>query len=173
MPPFLSDSTIWWSLLPIPATVILAALGGYVALMVLKKRALAFKIILPLSSFLLLGMVTGYLTGLSRESAVGAVLPAVLSLVGGVAAVLIARATSQFMMLQTSGLIFVFALGLLLGTTWGSAMRQAVDDFEASETELMRRSHIQKKVREFREALNLPPDMPAAQSSAKKATKDK
>ena len=43
---------------------------------------------------------------------------------------------------------------------------------QANETELMRRSHIEKKVQEFREALNLPLDMPSAQSSAKKATKD-
>ena len=134
IPVYLVDPTVWWSLLPIPALVLLAAAVAYGLLRRSQTVASAFSAVLPLAAFLLLGLVAGYLTGLSRESAVGAVVPAVLS------------------------------LGLLIGTTWGSAMRQAVMDFEASESELVRKSHVEMKVREFREAIGLPPEMPAPDS---------
>jgi len=167
MPPYLSDATLWLSLLPILGTVAIAAILTFVTLAVLKRGPSAAWIILPLSAFLLLGLVTGYMTGLSRESVVGAVLPAVLSLLGGVAAVLIGRSTDQTAMLRVSGLMFVFTFGLLLGSTWGSAMRQAVEDFETSELELMNRSHIEAKVREFRQALKLPPEFPGTEKKSK------
>lgn len=41
--------------------------------------------VLPLAAFLVLGTVAGYLAGLSREAAVGAVVPTALSLLGGFA----------------------------------------------------------------------------------------
>ncbi|MDQ2733453.1 MAG: hypothetical protein M3Y55_00355 [Pseudomonadota bacterium] len=160
IPPYLSDSTLWWGLVPIPALTILVALVFYATLVGANRKAGAWLVVFPFTAFLLLGLVAGYLTGLSRESAVGAVVPAVLTLMGGVAAVLIGRAANQAATLRVSGLIVSFSIGLLVGTTWGSAMRQAVTDFEASEKELIRRSLVELKVREFREALGLPAEFP-------------
>ena len=172
IPVYLVDPTVWWSLLPIPALVLLATAVAYGLLRRSQTVASAFSAVLPLAAFLLLGLVAGYLTGLSRESAVGAVVPAVLSLMGAVSAVLIGKTDNPRTSGRVSALILLLSLGLLIGTTWGSAMRQAVMDFEASESELVRKSHVEMKVREFREAIGLPPEMPAPDSPPSKK-KDK
>lgn len=173
IPVYLVDPTVWWSLLPIPGLVLIVSAAVYGYLRRSQSPASAFSTVLPLAAFLVLGLVAGYLTGLSRESAVGAVVPAVLSLLGGVSAVLIGKTDNQKTSGRVSGLMLLFSLGLLVGTTWGSAMRQAVMDFEVSESELIRKSHVEIKVREFREAIGLPAEMPAdAASSSKKKAKE-
>lgn len=176
MPPYLVDAALWWSLVPIPALVAIVAGAALVWLRLRgTNTSAALTVVLPLAAFLLTGLVAGYLTGLSRESAVGAVVPAVLSLLGGAAAVLVGRAANLAAATRVSGLILLFSLGLFIGTTWGSAMRQAVADFDASELELIRRSHVELKVREFRESVGLPPEFPSidAPPSKKKSDKDK
>jgi hypothetical protein len=173
MPPYFTDESVWMSMLPIPATILALVAASFVVLWVIGKRAVAAQVLLPLSAFGLLGMVAGYLTGLSRESAVGAVVPAVLTLMGGVAAVLVARAANWAASFRVSGLIATFSVGLLVGSTWGAAMRQSVEDFATSESELLRRSHVEAKVREFRDALKLPPEMPAFGASEKSEKSDK
>lgn len=173
IPVYLLDPTVWWSLLPIPALVLIVAAVAYGLLRRAQPPAGALLTLLPPAAFLLLGLVAGYLTGLSRESAVGAVVPAVLSLMGAVAAVLIGKTDNPRSSGRVSALMLLLSLGLLVGTTWGSAMRQAVMDFEASESELIRKSHVELKVREFREAIGLPPEMPAeASPPPKKKGKD-
>lgn len=157
IPAYLTDWTLWWTLVPIPALAALVGLAIYSYLRFAKPAVTApGAIVLPLTAFLLLGLVSGYLMGLSRESAVAAVVPAVLTLLGATAAVLVGKAANQAASTRVSGLILLFSLGFLVGSTWGSALRQSVLDFESSEEELIRRSHVELKVREFREELGLP-----------------
>ena len=167
-PPYLADVALWLSFVPIAVVGLLVAAIMYGVLVATGRRASAATILLPTSAFLLLGLVAGYLTGLSREPAVGAVLPAALTLIGGVAAALIGNSHSRTLVLRVSGLILAFSSGLFIGTAWGSAMRQAIDDFNSSESELIRRSQVEAVVREFRIARGLPPEMPTTNSGSKK-----
>lgn len=174
MPPYLADATLWWSLVPIPALVAIVVVFALAWLRWRGAKAVeALQNVLPLAAFLLMGLVAGYLTGLSRESAVGAVVPAVLSVLGGAAAVLVGRATDQAVVTRVSGLILLFSLGLFIGITWGSSMRQAVVDFDSSEMEQIRRSHVELKVREFRESIGLPPEFPSSEAPSAKKKSDK
>ncbi len=168
IPPYVADATLWLSLLPIPAFVIVTALIACGVLFATGQKAVAVNTLMPLSAFLLLGLVAGYLTGISRAPAVDAVLPAVLTLLGGAAAGFIGKSPGSALILRISGLILAFAIGLLVGTTWGSAMRQSIDDFDQSELELIRRSQVEASVREFRIARDLPPEMPGVGSGSKK-----
>ena len=84
MPSYLINAEVWKSLWPI----VLVALGlaSFVALLVCmnkQRKELFRELFFVLTAFSMLGMVTGYLSGFSREPALGAVLPAVLSLMGG------------------------------------------------------------------------------------------
>ena len=115
--------------------------------------------LLLLAAFSMLGLVAGYLTGFSRSPAVGAVLPAVLSLVGGLAVFLIGKDPSVRVAVSLS--VLIFATGLLLGATWGAVMRQAAEDYYLSVPVLKGRAVDEAEVREFREALGLPATPPA------------
>lgn len=77
-------------------------------------------------AFSLLGFVTGYLLGNSREAAVGAVLPAILTLLGGVAAY---HVTSKGIRWQSaiSAMLVCFTLCLLVGSMFGSRIREEYD----------------------------------------------
>ncbi|MFC5302784.1 hypothetical protein [Azospira restricta] len=133
-----------------------------VAVMVL--TALFFAIVLPkegkrdlvlvLAAFSMLGLVTGYLTGFSRSPAVGAVLPAVLSLVAGMAVFLMGKDAASRTIVALS--VLIFSISLVLGTGWGATMRQTAEDYATSETVLKQRALVEAEIREFREALGLP-----------------
>lgn len=75
--------------------------------------------------FSLVGLSTGYLTGMSREAAISALVPAVLSLIAGSAAVFWQRDQAVF------GAIGLAILGLssslLLGTVYGANNRYQYD----------------------------------------------
>lgn len=72
-------------------------------------------------AFALVGGVTGHLTGLSREPAVGAVLPAVLSLIGGFS-IYIATTKEQSRALLIPSVI-ALSLCVLTGAFWGANER--------------------------------------------------
>ena len=75
--------------------------------------------------FSLVGLSTGYLTGMSREAAVGALVPAVLSLVAGAAVFLFDRTAGQSITLGLS--IVGLSISLVLGTVYGSKNRFEYD----------------------------------------------
>ena len=117
-------------------------------------------------SFSMLGIVTGYLTGFSREPAVGAVLPAVLSLMGGLLVFMVGKDASNRKILCSS--MFLFSLMLLIGSGWGSVMRDkavyfletraaAAEALKKSELYLKQQAFIESQVNEFRKNLDLPP----------------
>lgn len=78
-----------------------------------------------LLSFSLLGLVTGLLAGFSREAAMGAVLPAVLSLVGALAIYLVGVEKADQALVGVC--VIALSLDLLVGSIWGAVLR---DEYE-------------------------------------------
>jgi len=152
MPPYLIQIEVWKSIWPIILTVFLLAIIISMFEPNKKKRIELFLVTL---AFSILGMVTGYLTGFSRESAVGAVLPAVLSLMGGLMVFLVGKTQESRVIVSVSMIVFSFAL--LLGTGWGAVMRSTAEEFNKSEFYLKKQSFIEAQVNEFRDNLDLLP----------------
>lgn len=71
--------------------------------------------------FALLGMMIGYLTGISRESVVGATIPAVLTLIGTIAAFIAANGGRRAALATVSIVHLSFAL--IVGVGYGSKAR--------------------------------------------------
>lgn len=123
MPPYLTNFQIWLALWPIfafafasSAILTIAVRGWVIARQSLKR---GFVTVFALS---LLGIVTGQVTGLSRVAAVGAVLPAVLSLIGGVLVYMIGTKSSRTHAFVAVGIIGLTA-NLIVGVYWGSHSR--------------------------------------------------
>jgi len=152
MPPYLTQLQNWNALWPLPLTVlVLTALFFGIVRPKEGKREL----ILLLAAFSMLGLVAGYLTGFSRSPAVGAVLPAVLSLVAGLSVFLMEKDAASRVIVSLS--VLIFSSSLVIGTSWGAVMRQAAEDYETSEPILKQRALVEAEVKEFREALGLQP----------------
>lgn len=73
------------------------------------------------ATFSLLGLVVGFLSAGSRESILGQVIPASLSLVGVLSAYLFIKQSEAQPFVIASA--FALALGILLGTIWGAEYR--------------------------------------------------
>lgn len=156
MPPYITHIENWKALWPLFVTVlVLTALFYSIVRPKQGKRDLA----LLLAAFSALGLVTGYLTGFSRSPAVGAVLPAVLSLVAGLAVFLLGKDVGSRAIVSLS--VLIFSIGLLLGAGWGSVMRQTAEDYAICEQVLKQRALVEAEVMEFRESLGLPPKQEA------------
>ena len=104
----------------------------------------------------MLGLATGYLTGFSRAPAVGAVLPAVLSLMAGLGAFIIGKHSEGRVIVSLC--ILTFSLSLVLATGWGAAMRQTAEDSTSGLGVQERQALDEVELRDFREALGLPPE---------------
>lgn len=152
MPPYLTHVELWKSIWPILAVVILLATTISMLSSNKKQRIELFLVTL---AFSILGMVTGYLTGFSRESAIGAVLPAVLSLMGGLMIFLVGKNPESRTIVSISMIVFSFTL--LLGSGWGSVMRDVAGEHKKSENYLKQQAFIEAEVNEFRTILELPP----------------
>jgi hypothetical protein len=100
----------------ITSAVILLFRRTYADLTVWESAAIFF-------ALALLGVVTGYLTGLSRSSAVGAVIPAVLTLIGGLVLYLVTGDAPRARRMLTAASVVALMTNLLVGTLWGSLSR--------------------------------------------------
>jgi hypothetical protein len=152
MPPYITNPTMWKSIWPLPVTAILISLVLFIST---KKYENKQGLLFVLLAFSVLGIVTGYQTGFSRESAVGAVLPSVLSLFGGLSIFLIGK--NQESRIITSLAVLSFAICLVLGTSWGAIMRQSWEDYKVSKEYLQKQALIEVEVNEFRKSLGLKP----------------
>jgi hypothetical protein len=118
MPDYLTDAEIWKALWPLILFPLACAL-----LICLSLAAKPYSgSLAPVFALSLLGMVTGLLTGLSRDPAVGAVLPAILGLIGGMTIYLIGTKGAQLQSVAMMGVIGL-ALNLLVGVYWGAHSR--------------------------------------------------
>lgn len=77
-----------------------------------------------------LALVTGVITGASRSSAVGDVLPAVLGLIGAVALYVITKSKTKIPVASTA--VTAFSILLLLGTILGSYERVRSEAYQES-----------------------------------------
>ncbi|MGD1877185.1 MAG: hypothetical protein ACFB13_06760 [Kiloniellaceae bacterium] len=111
---------------PIAAVLVAAAL----ALLGVGWRKSFHPLFCALFGFAILGLVVGMLSGLSRESVMGAVMPAVLSFVGGGAAFMMKNGPIAR---KTVGLCVVaFSFSILIGTNWGSTTRFYFEHWQKS-----------------------------------------
>jgi hypothetical protein len=124
-PTYLTSGQLWVVLWPIPVFALLFA--GCTALLIWWRNGdwtTVFVVILAIS---MLGLVTGIITGNSRDSAVGAVLPAVLTIVGAIA-IYIFTSKQGAVHVLASLIVLALSTNLLMGAFWGSRLRQ---DYEA------------------------------------------
>ena len=91
-------------------------------------------LLLVLLAFSLLGFVTGQIMGQSREPAVMAVLPAVLTLLGGIVIYLVGAKGIQTQAIVAS-MVTCFAIALLTGVHFGARLRVDFDLRTAAYTE--------------------------------------
>lgn len=161
MPSYLAKTELWVALWPVPCVAILTA----ALLMLVHRSRIGLRItFVVLVSFSLLGIVTGLLAGFSRTPSMGAVLPAVLSLVGGLGIYLVGAGKADQGLVATC--VIALSLDLLMGALWGATLR---DDFESEAKSAAAQQHealIEVEVRDFRRALGLP-DSPPAPPTAK------
>jgi hypothetical protein len=122
------------------------------------------------------GLVSGYLTGISRVPAVTALVPAILTFIGLILVYLVGR-SGHLRMSVTGFCIVVFTISLLLGTSLGSISRERKEDADirTSVEHLKMKTDSEFLVRRYRKGLGLPPEMPefSAKSGAKDASDKK
>ena len=167
MPPYLRHSASWEAIWPIPALGLVVALLLYPVIRRSKFTEASFIAIFAMG---LLGAVTGMLTGLSRESAVGAVLPSILSLLGGL--VLYALGLQKGDARLISGCLIALTLNLLIGAFWGSHLREVgvqetlsrLEERTQGATARIDRADAEALVRAYRRSLELPEEEPEYKS---------
>lgn len=170
MPPYLDSEVAWQALWPLPVAALVIALLTALLLAVSRLGVP----VLSMLALATLGIAAGTLTGLSRDSAVGAVMPAVLSLVGGLTLYMLGLKHGDARLV--SGCAIALSLSLLLGAVWGAVLRSDAEHEEViwqaaqerDKTSLPRRkleALDEVELHEFRVALGLP----AIPESAEKA----
>lgn len=179
MPAYLSD--IYWLYLLWPMVVFVALVGGalvtlYYCLSLDDDGTKARIVAISTMAFALIGMVTGFMTGLSREPVVGAVIPAVLSLVGGLGIYLNGRGDDGPNFL-VPGSVAALALSILVGALWGAEERGHWNQMEAASAQvrqspeyLVRQAEVEAYVRMHRRQLGLPESPPITPQPASAET---
>lgn len=156
MPPYLVHLASWQALWPLPLTAFVLSLFCFG---LARPKEAKGDLLMTLTAFSMLGLVTGYLTGFSRTPAVGAVLPAVLSLVAGLAVFMLGKDSAIRAIVSLS--ILIFSTSLVLGTTWGASLRQEWEEYPLTLDAQKAQALMEVQVREFRQALGLPAAPPA------------
>jgi hypothetical protein len=162
MPAYLASDIGWITLWPLPLAALVAAL---IAAFFWKSLWIS-SAFLAMLSLGLLGITAGVLTGLSRDSAIGAVMPAVLSLVGGLALYILGLKHGDAKLVGSC--VLSLSLALLAGTFWGSLLRSEAErediawqDARKREEDSLARRKLQAldevELAEFRSALGLAP----------------
>ena len=144
MPDYLLNSQIWIDLYPIP---LMAGLTSILLAYLLSRKSdrfwQAFSIIFAVS---LLGITAGQIMGQSREPAVSAVMPAILSMIAGILVYIVSSKTVQQQML-VSFIIIGFTVNLLVGTFWGAQVRYRFEKMQNSEEMLLYKESISQNIK--------------------------
>jgi predicted enzyme related to lactoylglutathione lyase len=127
MPPYLVHLGTWEALWPIPVTALLVATLTYAAGAWKRREPESDSIFSVILSFSILGIVTGVIAGDSREPAVGATLPAVLSIIGGLAIYLVDRGILKRILVSLS--VIALSANLIIGFFWGAVLRVNAEEF--------------------------------------------
>ena len=164
MPPYLTTENVWATILVHAST---ALITGIVLLPMVWRRGGTLarsEIAGVLIAMSFIGVVTGYMTGLSRAPVVGAVLPGILTLIGGLVIFIATRETTSEFRALTATCVIALMITLLLGTSWGSLSREDPGSLNtlANNQELLREAICYKRlafemeVREARKKAGLP-----------------
>ncbi|WP_426608658.1 hypothetical protein [Bradyrhizobium sp. McL0616] len=145
--------------LALPAACCLGLAAGFAAFLRLSSGAPSYWKILTYYFFFtlpvsLIAFLAGNLTGLSRSSAIGSVLPAVLALLAGLM-VYVFGSDNRFKIVVGYS-AFIFVVTLFLGVQVGAYKREA-----EREAYLRYLSEQEFRIRVFRKNLGLPDEMPA------------
>lgn len=152
MASYLTYWPLWKDILPLPifsaliSLIIIRAFNTFTNTE--KDPAFAKEIkqlFLVVFAMALLGITTGQLTGQSREPAVGAVLPAVLGLIGGISVYLVGSKDKQHQF-AVSLAVIAFTVNLLVGVFWGAHLRAQYENVLLSEDYLMDRARAEHNV---------------------------
>lgn len=144
MPSYLTNFTIWMNIL----TIIFFAVVISVALTrVVKDKESNFRDpFLVIFAMAVLGITAGVITGESREPAVSAVIPAVLTFIGGVLIYLV-TVKKQTQQKIASIIVISFSITFLVGTFWGAQLRVEFEKYSDSEEILLYEEVILQNVR--------------------------
>lgn len=122
LPPYFTNISMWMNIVSIFFMAALIAI--LLALLDRREETKQLDSFVLLFSFSTLGLVTGELAGFSEEPVLGAVLPAVLSLVGGLAIYMVGRGEVK----EGRAIIALCVLGLagslLIGTHSGVVLKE-------------------------------------------------
>lgn len=162
MPTYLIKTSIWQALWPIPVLSMVVVMILYPLIRKTEKVAATLSAV---AAFGLLGAVTGILTGLSRDPAVGSVLPAILSLVGALTLYILGLKKGDALLVSVC--VISLTLNLLISIFWGADLRQVAtyheqilsQDLNASGPSaeaLMNKADTESLVMEYRKSLRLP-----------------
>ena len=163
MPSYLTNLSSWQSIWPILLAAFLLAFGASFFISNKKNRN---ELRLGFLAFAMLGMTTGFLSGNSREPVMEAVIPSILSLIGGLLAFMVVNKSkdndskkeiSTDSMVTSFIGVFIFTLTLLLGSSWGAIAREDWEKFKNSKEYLMWKSYDEYEVNKYRKSLGLPP----------------
>ena len=126
MPDYLTYWPIYAVIWPLPiAAIVIAVVVSLVVRNIEKKEPGYFRsLTIVLSCFSLLGVTIGFLSGLSRESVLGDVLPAILGIIGAISVFLLEKKAADRVFI--CGLVTTLSLDLLLASMWGATAREGL-----------------------------------------------
>jgi hypothetical protein len=148
MPTFLSSEYVWATMLIQMSTAVVTALLFFPISWRKHGKLSAIETIAVLVALSFIGIITGYLTGLSRTPVVGAVLPAVLTVIGGLVLFIVTREAPPEFRTLTATCTIALMLNLLLGSLWGSLSRDDPNNLSilANNQELIRQAICYKRL---------------------------
>jgi predicted enzyme related to lactoylglutathione lyase len=127
VPPYLLHRGIWEAIWPTPLAALIISVLVYAIAWKWRNQDQERSFFIVILSFSMLGIVTGMVAGNSREPAVGATLPAVLSLIGGLAIYLVDKGIAERILVSLS--IIVLSMNLIVGFFWGAVVRINAEDY--------------------------------------------
>lgn len=148
MPAYLSSTYVWATLIIQIVVAVVTSAGLLLLARRQGSKLSALDLYVAILALAFVGIIAGYMTGLSRTPVVGAILPAILSVIGGLVLFIVTRdAAPGFRALTAAGTIALM-LNLLIGTLWGSLSREDPNSLalSAANQELIRQSICLKRL---------------------------
>lgn len=150
MPAYLTHVPTWQAIWPV---FLLSLIIGITSYFICYRRTDRIDITLIAVAFSTLGLVSGYLTSLSRQPAIGDLMPAALSLIGALSIYMIGN--KQESRVAVSVGVVVFSCCLLVGANWGAVTRAESEHYLKSKDYRMQQILLEKEIDEFKQALGI------------------
>ena len=150
--------------LAIPFSIGVATLAAFVMTIVASAPSmvrfsfLALRFCLASASLGIIGVVAGFLTGVSRVPAVAALIPGLLTFLGGFCVYLFASGRKTVDIATSAVSIVCFGAMLTFGAITGSLERELYEIRQSSAEKRIRDVDIEFQVRQYRKGLGLPLD---------------